>query len=300
MRNRIYVSVLMSFAVLGCAGTRDPLDELARRAREVLRQDLRDEKGLVQVHAADALVALKEFATVRAVYAAQLPIDPASPFRVGAWRSLAGAAESSAERAIWVEKIEREFLDLDGTLRVGAIESLCKIGHVVSGRVLEAARVMATTAPEPDAVFASWALHLAGERAAVGRIASALASNSALARSRAAFVLRWVHARDPAVLARLSAAADAEPAGTNTHAFLISAALALEAEPTRVAAWQHAAETILAQGSTAARYEIGQTLMRRERPSGVARLVHLLDAPEGDVRVVGSWMILHVLAERGR
>src|SRR3954471_137256 len=147
MKSTLLIVVLCLGSMLSRLSAADDVSVLPGRAKAVLLQALREEKGLVQVHAADALVAAKELGPVRAVYEAQLPIDPTSPFRVGAWRSLAGAARNPAERAQWIGKIEREFLDPNGTLRVGAIESLCKLGHVVSGEVREAARVMAANGP---------------------------------------------------------------------------------------------------------------------------------------------------------
>jgi hypothetical protein len=255
---------------------------------------------LVQVHAADALVALKELEPVRTVYEAQLPIDPTSPFRVGAWRSLAGAARNPAERAQWIDKIEREFLDLNGTLRVGAIESLCKLGHAVSGEVREAARVMAANGPEADGIFACWALYLAGDHAALPQILRALTSESPPARLRAGYALRWLRVNDATTLGKLAAAADAEPAGTIARPYLVSAALSLEADRSRLDAWRREADRTVAEGAPGARYEFCQTLMRRIQPRDLPRYVPLVTDNEGDVRIAAAWLILHVLGQPKR
>src|SRR5439155_8670946 len=129
---------------------------LYTQAEAVLRQALTDEKGLVQVHAADALIAFGVLEPVWRAFQAQLPIDPKSPFRVAAWRSLAGGAPTPADRARWVAEIENTFLDPSSELRVGAVESLCKIGHVVVGRVRDEVRAMATGGNQSETIFARW------------------------------------------------------------------------------------------------------------------------------------------------
>ena len=273
---------------------------LAQRAKDVMLQALRGEKGIVQVHAADALVAFVELDAVRAVFSAQLPIDPASPFRVGAWRSLAGAALSPADRATWVKQIEREFLDRKSTLRVGAIESLCKLGHVASGEVLEAAREMAATGSDADAVFARWALHLAGDTSALSRVAGALTSTDPAARLRAAYVMRWTKPRDPVLRAKLARAADSESSDTIAYPYVLSAALALQADPARMETWQREADKIIAKGATGPRYEICQTLMNRIGPGDLAPYLPLLDQPEGDARIAGAWLVRFVLEKSER
>lgn len=293
------------FAMTACAGTPGPgagpdSPAPAQRAKDVLLQALREEKGIVQVHAADALVAFGDLEPVRAVFAAQLPIDPASPFRVGAWRSLAGAAKSPAERAAWIGKIEQEFLDRKGTLRVGAIESLCKLGHVVGGAVLEAAREMAATGSDADAVFARWALHLAGDKSALSGVVEALASKEPAARLRAAYVMRWSKPVDPTMLAKLARAADAETPDTIARPYLLSAALALQADRARMDNWQREADKIIRDGATGPRYEICQVMMNRIGPADLDPYLPLLKHPEGDARIAGAWLVRYVVEKAGR
>jgi hypothetical protein len=291
------LAALAGYAWAGVSSTaaQTSAGALSDRAKTVLFRALTNEQGLVQVHAADALIAFGETEPVRRVFEAKLPIDGASPYCVGAWRVLAGSARSFEDRAVWIAKIEQVFLDSASGERVGAIESLCKVGHVVTGRTLATARTMATTATEADAIFALWALHLAGDRSAMSRIADALDSTVAVARLRAAYVLRWVGTTDPAVLKKLAKAADGERADMIDYTTLLGAALVLDADPAHVATWQARLERVLETGSADARSDACQSLMRRYTAADLHRIEPLLDHPEAEARIGAARAVLYVL-----
>jgi HEAT repeat protein len=196
-----------------------------------------------------------------------------------------------------VSRIEEAFLDPASPDRLDAVETLAKLRVAVSGETRATALRLASEWPESDAIFARWALAVAGEPGELERITGSLSSADALARLRAAYALRWLQPAAPATLAALARAADAEPVGSEAHVYLVSAALVLEANPGRLATWQEALEGILATGTAGARYEALQALMLRYGSSDIPRLLPLLDDADSDTRTGAAWAILRIDAQ---
>lgn len=273
-----------------------PTEALAQRARTVLVDALNTEKVFVKVHAAEALISLGDKETPHRVFAAELPAaNDIKPYRIGVWRVLAGSSATPQERAEWIARTEAVSLDPTTMDRLHSIESLCKLGHVASAPVRAAVESMAKAGTDAEAVFPRWLLHLAGDRTALPAIVATLASEDPAARLRAAYVLRWLKIDDPATRAAIARTADKEPATAIGYPYILGAAVQLNADPARVPVWVTALEKIIADGATGARYDACQTLMLRYKPADLARLVPLLDHPDGDARIGAAWAILYVM-----
>ena len=268
---------------------------LLKRAHAVLVAALAHEKGFVKVHAAEALIALGEKDGPRRVFRAELPDgNEVRPYRIGVWRVLAASSPSAADRAEWIARTEAVVLDRTTMDRLHAVESLGKLAHAPTAEaVLAAVRAMARET-EAAAVFPRWVLHLAGEREALPAIVAALDSSDPIARLRAAYVLRWLRISDPATRTAVARTAGREPSTEIGYPIIIGAAVALEADPARTAAWVAVLREIVAGGAAGARYDACQTLMRRETSTDPAPFAALLDSPEGDTRIGAAWAILHI------
>lgn len=275
-------------------------EALVARARSTLDEALKTEQGWIRIHAAEALIALGGHERMRRLFEAELPAWENSPYRIGAWRVLAATASAPEDKAAWIARIEKVFLDPTSPDRLQAIESLCKLRHVLGGAALAAAREMEGRVAPADALFPLWALCLAGEDHALERLAGSLASPEAAVRRRAALVLRWLAPPERWIRRELARAADVEPASTVASPYLVSAALWLDVDAGRRAAWRARLEQHLMTGPAGVRLEACQTLMRIYAPRDLSRVVALLEHPEGDVRLGAAWMILAVMARPAR
>jgi len=292
---------VIAVCLLAATARAQPDDGLSARARAVLHQIVASDRTFVGVHAAEVLIAYGEADAMRKIYALEAPAADASPYRIGIWRVLAATSRSPAERAVWVGKIERISLIPGDTDRLRSLESLGKLHVRITGQVLEATRKLAAEAPQSDASLPLWALQLAGEPGALGRLADLLESNDVVARQRAAYALRWLRAGDPDMLRKLAKAADAEPPGTAAYPFLISAALSLGADPARAPVWQAKLERLAVGSSADARFEASQALMPTCTAATLPLIAGLLNDPDANTRVGAAWTILyfHAHSEKG-
>ncbi len=296
---RLCLGVGMLWATMtGVASERDADVVLATRARAVLKQILAIDQTWVRVHAAEALIAAGEGEAMHALFLREWPANEATVYRIGVWRVLANTACDEDDRAGWIARVERVFLDPTAPDRPQAVETLGKLRHRVKGKVLEAVRAKAAAGPEADAIMPLWALQLAGDPGALARLAVALAATDPTTRQRAAYAVRWLHTSDAALRRTLARAASVELADSPAYAYLLSAALSLDADPTQMDSWRAKLEQVLATGSPAARFEACQTLMNRFNAVDLPKLAPLLNATEPDTRVAAAWTILHVLAQR--
>lgn len=268
-------------------------------AQAALTRAFREESGWIRVHAAEALVAAGEGALVREGFRRELPALEPGPWRVGAWRVLAATAATAADRAAYVAKIEAVFLAADAPDRLQALESLNKLRVPITGPALARAQAMARGA-EVERPLADWALHLAGERSAVDHLVGLLTASDPVARLRAAYALRWVGALAPGQLARLAAAADAEPVDSPAHPYFLSAALALNAAPARREVWMERVRTLLRTGPAGARYELSQTVGERIAAADAARFVDDCELAKGDARIAAALVVLKSAAADSR
>lgn len=264
------------------------------QAKAVLLQVLTHERNWQQIHAAEALIAVGEGATVRAAFANDQVVSEQSDYRIGIWRVRAAVAQSPVERKQWLAKIEAAFCDPRSPDRLDAIESLSKLRFVASGETLRMVRQLAEESSEGDKLFTLWALALAEDPGAMERIIAALASADIFARQRAAYALRWLHASSGPALQALARATQAEPAGTYPYVYLLSAALALNADPPQSRDWQAKLEAVLASGPAPARFEAIQYLMTTYDRTDVLRLKPQLNDSECDTRIAAAWGMLNV------
>lgn len=295
MKFRILSAALLIIASRPTATAAPPsTDALAQRAHEVLTKALATESAFVKVHAAEALIALGKAEEPRRVFRAELPAaNGVRPYRIGVWRVLAASSASPSERAEWIARTEAVFLDSTAMDRVHAIETLGKLGHAVAGPVRVAAEAMAKDSGA-DAVFARWALHLAGDSTALPALVATLDSADPIARLRAAYVLRGLKIDDANSRAAVARTASREPPSAIGYTIILGAAVTLNADPKQTNAWVATLEQILADGNAGARYDACQTLMQRYTVADLPKLVPLLDHPEGDPRIGAAWAILHV------
>jgi len=272
-------------------------DALSSRARAVLHRIVAEDQTFVKIHAAETLMPFGEAESMRRLFLAGRPANEASAYRVGVWRILATTAVSPAERALWIGKVEQVFLD-PAANRVQALETLCKLGYRVRSRSRDAVRELAAKGKPGDAVMALWSLAVAGEPGALERIAAALSSGDPEAKMRAGYALRWLHPAEPGVLRSLARAADSETPNTHSYTYILSAALAVNADPAKAAAWRGKLLQVLAGGPEDDRFEAAQGLAPTLTPADLPLLARLLDDPNKDTRIGAARCILTVEARR--
>jgi hypothetical protein len=266
----------------------------AAQARNALHLIIRNAHGFEQVHAAEVLIAYGEGAPMRRLLEEELVTAETSPYRVGVWRALAAAAPGPLERAVWIEKIERVFLDSTAPDHLSAAESLCKLGERLTGAALQTARERAASGA--DGVFPCWVLAVAGEPEGWRRLTDMLSSSSDRTRMLAAFALSWLRPDTPSVLAALASAADRESPGTVAYSYLLSTAAGLRANPARVEIWRAEIDRILPRLSSEALYDAFHALLPLRTRADLPRLLPLLDARENDTRVAAAWTILSIVS----
>ncbi|MEO6875962.1 MAG: sialidase family protein [Opitutaceae bacterium] len=273
-----------------------PDDDDSVRARAVLHDIFDREESWVKIHAAEALIAGGEAIPMRERFLQLVPKVDTLPYRVGVWRVLANTSPTAAERAACVAQVEKIFLDPTAKDRSQAIETLCKLRCRLNGPILDLVRRTAVDGPELLKPLAFWSLRLADEPGALEKICALLRSPNPTMRVGAAYSLRLLRESDPAALGALAQAAKVEPQGTTAYPYLMSAAFALDADPDCRAAWRSALETILAHGSTDARFEACQGLLQKVTLADLPHYVPLLRDPGHDTQVGAALTILYVHA----
>ena len=275
-------------------------EALGAHARGVLHQIMTSEQSWVRIHAAEALIAAGEGEAIRTYFLNELPRTEASAFRIGVCRVLATTAHSTDERNTWIAKAERVYGDVTAPDRNQAIETLCKLGHRVSGPTLEIVRHNAAGPPAAPMALALWASQLAGEPQALEGLTALLTSDNPALRTSAAYAFRWLRPSEPAVHRALARAVAAEPPGTQVSAYLLSSALTVDADPAQTANWEAKLRQALFTGAMPARFEASWTLQHRFQVADLPQVAPLLDLPasENDTRIGAAMIILTTLAHR--
>ncbi len=273
-----------------------PEEDDAIRARAALHDIFDHEESWVKIHAAEALIAGGEAIPIRERFLGLVPTVETRPYRVGVWRVLANTSPTAAERAACVAQVEKIFLDPTAKDRSQAIETLCKLRCRLDGPTLDLVRRTASEGPELLGPLVVWSLRLAEEPGALEKICALLRSPNPTMRLDAAYALRLLRETDPAALRALAQAAEAETPGTPPYPYLMSAAFALNADPARRAEWRAALEQILAQGTTDARFEACQGLLKNATLADLPRYGPLLREPAHDAQVGAALTILYVHA----
>lgn len=271
------------------AGATSPQAE----AREALRRVWAEEQGLTSLRAGEALVLAGEGEPVRAALLAADPASYGSPARVVALRVLTHAAADSAERTQRVAQLRAIFLDLGAPDRLHALESLAKLGVRLEGSDLEAVRTWIAGSTEAARPFGQWMLHLAGDSSAAPALVAALGSGDPIVRLRAAFALRMIRPSDGATRAAVAAALAAEPADSPARPYLLSAALRLAADTTRVDVWRDEARALFAErGRGGAILELAPVLTHLRTAPPPAVFLDLLQHADADARIGGAKALL--------
>jgi hypothetical protein len=270
-------------------------DDDAGAARAALRTALAAESGWVRVHAAEALAAGGEPAAARAAFLAELAVHGGVPRdRIGIHRVLARTAPDAATRAAEVAWLAGVLADPAAPDRGHAAETLAKLGPPHAPALVAAARRWLATASEEEAVFVHWLLWQDGDPDSLRFLTVHLGAAAPTVRLRAAYALRLTGTADPAALAALARAADAEPADSPARAVVVGAAFQLRAAPARLPAWRAVLEELVAAGPPGAAYESLQALRSAYGPADLPRLRRLVDEGRGDVRIMAAWAVLDV------
>jgi SSS family solute:Na+ symporter len=288
---RIFSAAVLGGGLVATGHGRDAVEPARRTLREVLAR----ESEWIKVHAAEVLAAQGEKKLVRDVFLAELKAHGSeSPYRIGIWRTLALAAETTAARQPWVDRIAAVFVDPAAPDRLHAVETLGKLGGPHSPAVLAALETWLSAASEADAAYGQWVQWQTGKEAAMRSIVGLLRSPAAPSRSRAGYILQRTGTSDGWALAELARAADAEPADSIGRANIVGAAYRLQASPGRLAEWRRILDRIVAEGAPGARYSALQAVMPFYQPVDLVRIEPLLKHEHGDVRIGAAWAFLTV------
>lgn len=275
-----------------------PEDALAQRAKQILHEIFDREESWIKIHAAEALLVGGEAIEMRDRFLRLVPGVDALPYRVGVWRVLANTSPTLAERAECIAQVEKIFLNPKSPDRSQAIETLGKLRARMSEPMREAARQTAREGTASMKVLAYWTLWQNGEPGTLERLLELIRSNDVDQRAIAAYALRWMRDLEPAAMTALARAADQEPEGTRAQAYLASAAIALDADPSRRAAWRAALNRIVATGTMETRFEACNGLVRHVAKEDLPLYLPLLDDAGADTRVGAALTILYVRARK--
>lgn len=262
-------------------------------ALRTLRRAWAEEEGITRLKAGEALALAGDAEVVRASLRPEDVASFGSPARVVALRVLTHAAADSAERTQRVAQLRAIFLDLGAPDRLHALESLAKLGVRLEGSDLEAVRTWIAGSTEAARPFGQWMLHLAGDFSAAPALVAALGSGDPIVRLRAAFALRMIRPSDGATRAAVAAALAAEPADSPARPYLLSAALRLAADTTRVDVWRDEARALFAErGRGGAILELAPVLTHLRTAPPPAVFLDLLQHADADARIGGAKALL--------
>lgn len=220
MITNVVVALMVSTAV---PGNRDAA--LQQKSLPILRNALTTEARWIKVHAAEALLAAGERDAVAREFERELASHGSEPeYRIGIWRVLAQAAQSSQERDGWVRRVVDAFLDEGGPDRLHASETLGKLAYRVRAEEVDAFERAARGGRRPLAANALWVLANSRHPGAEARLAGLLRAPEVDARTAAAYAMRFLATITPATWRKLSAAVRAEPGNDIVRASLAAAA----------------------------------------------------------------------------
>jgi len=273
---------------------------------DALEHELRAGSGFARIHAAEALV--EHGYGFKASEQLQADADTTVPgYRVGVWRVLARCAKDEREREQFVERIRNVMLDSAAPDRLGAAESLDKIGRV-NRADRPAIEQWLRSADDATAAFPLWFLVLSGdandtnhgnhssERARdEARLARLLESNDAMARLRAGFALGRL-ARIPAeFIEELNRRVREEPADSRARVYLLAASL-LHAPRGSAAATEFRKEllSIIESGDAKDQLEAATVIGMRGSPEDLPALLRLLKSRDADARIGAASAALYL------
>ncbi len=249
--------------------------------------------GWSRIHAAEALLQLGQGLAVRSRVMATLREWENSPQRIGAWRVLAAAATSPAERRVWLERIVQVGCDPAAADRLQAVESLGKLGEGVTAPTLASVRAYAAVIPAADALFPFWVLHLSDDVAGTRALVAGLGATDPAVRRRAAFVVRRLRTLPLEIKAALASLAHTEPVSTVAFPSVLAAALVHGVGSGRPEVSWAEFDRLREGAAGAVRLEMIQALLQRRDGSAVFGWAELLEAADPGSRIAGAWAVLH-------
>lgn len=265
---------------------------------DMLEKELYANTAFVRIHAAEALV--EHGFGFKAATILRADVDTKTPgYRTGVWRVLARIAPNEEERGQYTERIRRVMLDPAAPDRVGAAESLAKLG--VSSRADRGALTeWLAQADAASAPFPLWVLFLSGhpaERVATeASLASLLEATDPIARLRAGFALGRIRKLSPESIAHLQKRAASEPADSPARLYLITAAfLHTPRGSAEAKALKNQFLPFFTRGKANEQYEAATVLGLHGSALDLPTLTELLKSPEADARIGAAGAVLHLV-----
>jgi len=281
MKRDPLVLLLTSLTMLGAAPVLH--DDQRARCRDILIRALHDDSPWIRVHAAEALIALKQSEPALAAFRPKA--DTTEPrYRIVVWRVLAQAEPDAAQRRQYVERIRTALMDPNATDHAHAMEALAKLHEPAADdaerkRIAEVADAKSQISP-----FAIWRLANASDATAIERLVALLSADDAVTRSRAAYVLSRLQPLPATASQAVTATLDKEPADSPARIMLRAAqggqAVREMAKDSKVApSGRYFAAMNLAESGTTEDYAILDTL---------------LNDSDSDVRVGAAYAALQI------
>lgn len=292
----MFISRLLPLLLSAAIATASPLTD---RAIATLAEVLEVGTPVDQIHAAEVLI---PFGQSRMVWEHYYPIrfeqDETPIMRITNWRALARVDRTPEARQIWINKIFDIALTPGLPDRVHAAESAAKLLAPPPPHVVASMEKWAADAPAKDAAFALWCIwsrHLPAS--ASPQIINWLKTGDGNTRLRVAYMLARLKPTDPAILAALTAAANAADEMDLVNTIVVSAAHFLNASPADMPQWRKFLEAAIATDDPLLIYHSVQGIMPYYKPGDIKNIVHLLDHPEPDARTSAAWVILAASAK---
>jgi len=262
-----------------------------QRALEVLRRALHEGREWKKVHAAEALIWSGYPQGVKEAFAAELAT--ASPgYSIGVWRVLARLEpKGSLKYRMYVGKIRQMAAGADSDERVGALETLGKLGYACrDAEIIEAARESTGLLP----IVARWVLANSGKLEEEAYLAELLDRKEPLERGIVGYALRWLPKLRPTSLSQLKATIEKEPGDSAGRVYLV-AALYVHASKKEDRRWaKQELLKYIAMGKGEEKYEAASVFGRWGDREDIPKLLPLLDDPDLDVQIGGAYAILTI------
>ena len=262
---------------------------LQARAIAHLEAAMTKEDGLPRIHAGDALVAVGDPLPAHASFASDSPANGNPAYRTGVWRIRAKSAQTPAEKAKWVGRLESVAVDPAAKDRLQAIEGLGKVGAPISDATRKVLRALAD-ANGRERPFCLWALAANGDPMTAPKVMVLLDSPFDVDRLRAAYILRHLRSTDPQILTAVAKAAAHEPEGSPAWIYVQGAALVLHADPANNATIRDRVWKTYLGGAAGERYEAAQALGAAKAVPESAFEPALKES--GDPGIGAAWAIL--------
>lgn len=303
----LFLEVLISFNL--AYGEKKPMDAqtqtrgpnpppvtpaLHEQALAVLRGALAEPPGWEKIHAAEALLMLKNNAGVNEAIERDMKTAGDRPqYRIGLWRMRALAESEPARSQPWLDRICAALFDPQGADRVHAAEALAKLHYRPrDSEELRRLQDVARTATDGVAVYTQWVLANAGRTEAIRTLTGMLDSKDNVERCRAAYALGRLEKLPAETRELLAAAARREPADSAARVYLLGSALAQATGPDAAIHLKAFLRQIALEGDKANKYAAATALAECGDGDDLPILTQLLAHEILDVRVGAARAIL--------